>query len=68
MQHTVSTFFFRIDGVSMVDADMDEGDIIIVDRVLEPRMTICVSRSFAKDIPTLPQLSEQVANFAGRAA
>ena len=68
VQHTVSAFFFRIGGVSMVDADMDEGDIIIVDRVLEPRKTICVSRSFAKDIPTLPQLSGQVANFAGRAA
>ena len=36
VRHTASTFFFRIDGVSMVDADMDEGDIIIVDRSLEP--------------------------------
>ncbi len=34
--HSASTFFFRIDGVSMVDADMDEGDIIIVDRAAEP--------------------------------
>ena len=31
-----STFFFRVDGVSMVDADMDEGDIIIVDRAVDP--------------------------------
>ncbi len=31
VQHSASTFFFRIDGISMVDADMDEGDIIIVD-------------------------------------
>ena len=31
-----STFFFRIDGVSMVDADMDEGDIIIVDKAVDP--------------------------------
>ena len=36
VRHTASTFFFRIDGVSMVDADMDEGDIIIVDRAVEP--------------------------------
>ena len=26
VQHSASTFFFRIDGISMVDADMDEGD------------------------------------------
>ena len=36
VQHSASTFFFRIDGISMVDADMDEGDIIIVDRAVEP--------------------------------
>jgi SOS-response transcriptional repressors (RecA-mediated autopeptidases) len=36
VRHRASTFFFRIDGVSMVDADMDEGDIIIVDRAVEP--------------------------------
>ena len=36
VRHNASTFFFRIDGVSMVDAGMDEGDIIIVDRAVEP--------------------------------
>jgi len=36
VRHGASTFFFRIDGVSMVDADMDEGDIIIVDRGVSP--------------------------------
>ena len=36
VRHKASTFFFRVDGVSMVDADMDEGDIIIVDRAVEP--------------------------------
>ena len=36
VKHSASTFFFRIDGVSMVDADMDEGDIIIVDRAVDP--------------------------------
>ena len=36
VRHSASTFFFKVDGVSMVDADMDEGDIIIVDRAVEP--------------------------------
>lgn len=36
VRHPASTFFFRIDGTSMVEANMDEGDIIIVDRSVEP--------------------------------
>ncbi len=36
VRHPASTFFFRVSGVSMVDAGLDEGDIIIVDRALEP--------------------------------
>ena len=36
VRHKASTFFFRVSGVSMIDADMDEGDIIIVDRAVEP--------------------------------
>ena len=36
VRHKASTFFFRVDGVSMVDAGMDEGDILIVDRAVEP--------------------------------
>lgn len=36
VRHSASTFFFQVDGTSMVDADMDEGDIIIVDRAVEP--------------------------------
>jgi DNA polymerase V len=36
VRHKASTFFFRVSGVSMVDADMDEGDIIIVDRAIDP--------------------------------
>ena len=36
VRHKASTFFFRVNGVSMVDADMDEGDIIIVDRAVQP--------------------------------
>ena len=36
VRHPASTFFFRIGGTSMVEADMDEGDIIIVDRGIEP--------------------------------
>lgn len=36
VRHKASTFFFRVSGVSMVDAAMDEGDVIIVDRAVEP--------------------------------
>lgn len=36
VRHSASTFFFQVDGVSMVDADMDEGDILIVDKAVEP--------------------------------
>ena len=36
VKHKASTFFFRISGVSMIDAAMDEGDIIIVDRAIDP--------------------------------
>lgn len=36
IRHKASTFFFRVDGVSMVDAGMDEGDILVVDRAVEP--------------------------------
>ena len=36
VRHRASTFFFRVSGVSMVDADMDEWDIIIVDRAVQP--------------------------------
>ena len=34
VKHKASTFFFRVSGVSMVDAAMDEGDILIVDRAI----------------------------------
>lgn len=36
VRHKASTFFFRVNGVSMVDAAIDEGDIIIVDRAIDP--------------------------------
>ena len=36
VRHKASTFFFRVSGVSMVDSGMDEGDIIIVDRAINP--------------------------------
>jgi len=35
VKHPASTFYFRISGVSMVDASLDEGDIAVVDRSLE---------------------------------
>ncbi len=35
--------------------------------MIEPRHTICVSRSFAHEISALPELTEQVTNFAASA-
>ena len=37
---------------------------IALEDMIEPRRTICVSRSFSKEITTLQELGEQVANFA----
>lgn len=36
VSHPASTFFFRVAGLSMIDASIDEGDIIIVDRAKIP--------------------------------
>ncbi|MGC9362477.1 MAG: LexA family protein [Candidatus Syntrophosphaera sp.] len=36
IQHPASTFFFRVDGLSMVNAGIFPDDILIVDRSLEP--------------------------------
>ena len=35
VRHPASTFYFRISGVSMIDASLDEGDIVVVDRSLD---------------------------------
>ncbi len=36
IKHPASTFFFRVDGLSMVEAGIFPEDILIVDRSLEP--------------------------------
>lgn len=36
VRHPASTFFFNVAGTSMVDAGMDEGDVIVVDRSIDP--------------------------------
>ena len=36
VRHPASTFYFRISGVSMDDDGFDEGDIVVVERSLEP--------------------------------
>lgn len=44
IRHPASTFYFRVSGVSMTDADLDEGDIIVVDRSLDAddgRIAVC---------------------------
>ncbi|MCQ2286846.1 MAG: translesion error-prone DNA polymerase V autoproteolytic subunit [Bacteroidales bacterium] len=42
--HPAATFFARVVGDSMRDADVSEGDILVVDRALEPQngnMAVC---------------------------
>ena len=44
IRRPASTFYFRVSGVSMTDAGLDEGDIIVVDRSLEAddgRIAVC---------------------------
>jgi DNA polymerase V len=36
IKHPAATFFVRVTGDSMIDAGIHEGDILIVDRALEP--------------------------------
>jgi DNA polymerase V len=35
--HPAATFFVRVEGTSMIDAGIHPGDILVVDRALEPR-------------------------------
>ncbi len=37
IKHPASTFCGRVKGLSMIDAEINNGDIIIVDKSLEPR-------------------------------
>lgn len=37
IRHPAATFYARVVGLSMIEAGIDEGDIIVVDRSLEPR-------------------------------
>ncbi|MCK9368531.1 translesion error-prone DNA polymerase V autoproteolytic subunit [Candidatus Dojkabacteria bacterium] len=37
VKHPTSTYFVRVDGDSMIKADIDNGDILVVDKSLEPK-------------------------------
>jgi DNA polymerase V len=37
VQHPATTFFVRVQGDSMINASIHEGDILVVDRSIEPR-------------------------------
>lgn len=37
IDHPAATFYARVAGLSMIGAGIDEGDIIVIDRSLEPR-------------------------------
>ncbi len=44
VQHPAATFYARVVGDSMVDAGVEEGDLLVIDRALEPRngsMAVC---------------------------
>lgn len=44
VRHPESTFYARVKGNSMIDADVREGDILIIDKSLEPGdgdMAVC---------------------------
>lgn len=51
VKHPTATFYARVVGDSMMDAGVDEGDILVIDRSLEPKegdMAVCfVDREFA---------------------
>lgn len=43
--HPASTFFARVAGTAMRDADLDVGDLLVVDKSLEPRsgrVAVCI--------------------------
>ncbi len=37
ISHPAATFYANVVGMSMIEAGIDEGDIIVIDRALEPR-------------------------------
>ncbi len=37
IKHPAATYFVRVEGDSMIDAGISEGDILIVDRAVEPK-------------------------------
>ena len=44
VRHPAATFYARVVGDSMVDAGVDEGDVLVVDKALEPQegdMAVC---------------------------
>ncbi len=44
VRHPAATFFVRVVGDSMVDADVSEGDVLVVDKSIEPQdgdMAVC---------------------------
>ena len=44
VKHPAATFYGRVVGDSMIDAGVDEGDVLVIDRSLDPRdgdMAVC---------------------------
>jgi len=57
VRHPVSTFFGKVVGDSMIDAGVEEGDILVIDKSLEPSegdMAVCfIDGEFALKIHKL---------------
>lgn len=44
VKHPASTFYGRVTGDSMIDADLNDGDILIIDKSIQPttgKMAVC---------------------------
>ncbi len=67
VRHPASTFFLRVEGVSMVEDDFDEGDIVVVDKALEPRNG-CVAVCFIDGEFTLKRVERDEKGFLLRPA
>lgn len=52
VRHPASTFYARVSGDSMVDAGISDGDLIVIDRSVEP-YDMCVAVAFVEGEFTL---------------
>lgn len=59
IRHPATTFCARVTGYSMIDCGIDDGDLLLVDKSIEPRDG-CIAVCFIDGEFTLKQLSLQL--------